>query len=63
MNITLNISKYKKTRLKKAIKFVIIHYTGMQSKIDSIKRLKNSKTKVVVITLLIEKEKSFKWLR
>ena len=39
MNITLNISPNysKKKRLKKAIKFVIIHYTGMQSEIDSIK--------------------------
>ena len=36
----------KKTRLKKQIKFVIIHYTGMQSEIESIKRLKNPKFKV-----------------
>jgi len=36
----------KKKRLKKSIKFVIIHYTGMQSEIESIKRLKNPKYKV-----------------
>ena len=36
----------KKVRKKKDIKFVIIHYTGMQSEIESIKRLKNSKSKV-----------------
>ena len=35
-----------KIRLKKSIKFVIIHYTGMQSEIESIKRLKNIKSKV-----------------
>ena len=33
-------------RLKKRIKFIIIHYTGMQSEIESIKRLKNIKSKV-----------------
>ena len=36
----------KKVRKKKDIKFVIIHYTGMQSEIESIKTLKNSKSKV-----------------
>ena len=36
----------KKNRLKKDIKFVIIHYTGMQSEIESIKRLKNPRSKV-----------------
>ena len=33
-------------RYKREIKFVIIHYTGMQSEIESIKRLKNPKHKV-----------------
>ena len=33
-------------RLKKEIKFVIIHYTGMQSEIESINRLKNPYSKV-----------------
>ena len=36
----------KKIRSKKSIKFVIIHYTGMQSEIASIKRLKNPKFQV-----------------
>jgi N-acetylmuramoyl-L-alanine amidase len=35
-----------KLRRKTSIKFVIIHYTGMQSEIESIKRLKNIKSKV-----------------
>ena len=36
----------KKPRLKRDIKYVIIHYTGMQSEIASLKRLKNPKYKV-----------------
>ena len=36
----------KKTRLIRDIKFIIIHYTGMQSEIESIKRLRNKKSKV-----------------
>ena len=36
----------KKQRKKNKIKFIIIHYTGMQSEIESIKRLKNIKSKV-----------------
>ena len=43
-NLSPNYSD--KTRQKKKIKFVIIHYTGMQSEIASIKRLKNRKAKV-----------------
>ena len=35
-----------KKRLKSSIKFVILHYTGMQSEIEAIKRLKNNKSKV-----------------
>jgi N-acetylmuramoyl-L-alanine amidase len=35
-----------KIRLKSSIKFIIIHYTGMQSEIESINRLKNIKSKV-----------------
>jgi len=35
-----------KIRLKRSIKFIIIHYTGMQSEIESINRLKNIKSKV-----------------
>ena len=33
-------------RLKKRIKFIIIHYTGMKKELDSIKRLQNPKFKV-----------------
>ena len=36
----------KKTRLKKDIKFVIIHYTGMQSEVESFKRLMDPQYKV-----------------
>ncbi len=36
----------KKTRSKKLIKYVIIHYTGMQSEIESIMRLKDKSSKV-----------------
>ena len=36
----------KKTRKIKDIKFVIIHYTGMQSEIESLKRLKSHTSKV-----------------
>ena len=43
-NFSPNYSK--KTRKIKDIKFVIIHYTGMQSEIESIKRLKSNKYKV-----------------
>ena len=65
MNITLNISlNYsKKTRVKKAIKFVIIHYTGMQSEIDSIKRLKNPKTKVSCHYLVNRKGKAIQMVK
>ncbi len=50
MNITIksdfspNCSS--KIRPKNSIKFVILHYTGMQSEIESIKRLKNKNSKV-----------------
>ena len=43
-NFSPNFSN--KSRSKGQIKFIIIHYTGMQSEIESIKRLKNPKTKV-----------------
>jgi N-acetylmuramoyl-L-alanine amidase len=36
----------KRSRLKKSIKYIIIHYTGMQSEIESINRLKDLKAKV-----------------
>ena len=48
MKITSNYSSNhsKNSRSINTIKFVIIHYTGMQSEIESIERLKNPKTKV-----------------
>jgi len=46
-----------KSRSKKNIKFVIIHYTGMQSEIESIKRLKNPKSKVSCHYLINRKGK------
>ena len=36
----------KKKRSSKKIKFVVIHYTGMQSEIESLKRLKSINSKV-----------------
>ena len=39
-------NRSKKERRKKDIKLIIIHYTGMQSGIESLKRLKNPKFKV-----------------
>ena len=47
-NYSPNFSK--KNRIKKDIKFVIIHYTGMQSEIEFIKDLKAQNTKLAVIT-------------
>tara|TARA_Y100000816_G_C26049334_1_gene550048 strand:- start:189 stop:896 length:708 start_codon:yes stop_codon:yes gene_type:complete len=44
--IELSPNFSKKTRPKKDIKFVIIHYTGMQSEIETLKRLKNKRSKV-----------------
>ena len=44
LDLSPNFSKI--ARSKKMIKFIIIHYTGMQSEIESIKRLKNKKSKV-----------------
>ena len=44
--IDLSPNYSKKTRNIKDIKFVIIHYTGMQSEIESIERLKDPKKKV-----------------
>ena len=48
INITTDLSPNytKKTRKIKDIKFVIIHYTGMQSEIESLERMKNHTSKV-----------------
>lgn len=45
------------SRGAKEIEFVIIHYTGMQSEIDSLKRLKNPKFKVSCHYLINRKGK------
>ena len=65
MKIISNISPNhsKKTRHKKEIKFVIIHYTGMQSEIESIKRLKNPKSKVSCHYLINRKGKIIKMVK
>ncbi len=46
-----------KKRSQNEIKFVIIHYTGMQSEIESIKRLKNPNSKVSCHYLINRKGK------
>ena len=48
---------FSKKKISKDIKFVIIHYTGMQSEIESIKRLKNVKSKVSCHYLINRKGK------
>ena len=48
-----------KIRKNKDIKFVIIHYTGMQSEIESIKRLTDKKSKVSCHYLINRKGKIF----
>ena len=54
-NFSPNYSK--KKRSFKDIKFIIIHYTGMQSEIESIKRLKDFKSKVSCHYLINRKGK------
>ena len=71
MKITYNFSPNcsKKKRLKSKIKFIIIHYTGMQSEIESIKRLKDPVKKVSCHYLInrkgeiiqMVKEKNIAW--
>ena len=66
-NLSPNYSK--KNRKKEDIKFVIIHYTGMQSEIESVRRLKNPKYKVSCHYLInrkgdiieMVKEKNIAW--
>ena len=59
MNIVYNYSRNFSKKLRRAseIKFVIIHYTGMQSEIASINRLKNPKFKVSCHYLINRKGK------
>ncbi len=47
----------KKLRKNRDIKVIVIHYTGMQSKIESIKRLMNPKHKVSAHYLIDRKGK------
>ncbi len=49
----------KKNRGKNKIKFIIFHYTGMQSEIESIKRLQNPKSKVSCHYLINRKGQVF----
>ena len=49
----------KKKRKKKGIKFIVIHYTGMQSEIESIKRLQDKGSKVSCHYLINRKGKVF----
>ena len=59
MKITTNISPNysKKKRSLKDINFIIIHYTGMQSEVAAIKRLKSLKSKVSCHYLINRKGK------
>ena len=50
-------------RSKAEIKFIIIHYTGMQSEIESLKRLKNPKHKVSCHYLINRKGKIIQLVR
>ena len=50
---TKNYEKRKRT--KKHIKFVIIHYTGMQSGVEAIKKLSSKSSKVSCHYLINEK--------
>ena len=54
-NFSPNYSK--KSRSLKDIKFIIIHYTGMQSEVEAIKRLRKSKSKVSCHYLINRKGK------
>ena len=46
VNLQLSPNFSNKSRSGNQIKFIIIHYTGMQSEIESIKRLKNKNSRV-----------------
>ena len=57
LDLSPNFSK--KTREKSNIKFVIIHYTGMQSEMESFYRLKDKKSKVSCHYIINKKGKIF----
>ena len=50
-NVNLSTIFSQKRRQLKDIKFIIIHYTGMQSEIESLNRLKDRNQKSAHITL------------
>ena len=60
-NFSPNFSKT--ARPKKNIKFVIMHYTGMQSEIESIKRLRNPKSNVSCHYLINRKGKTIQMVK
>ncbi len=53
----------KKPRKARDIKFVVIHYTGMQSKIESVKKLQNPKSKVSCHYLIDRKGQILKMVK
>lgn len=53
----------KKPRKRSSIKFIIIHYTGMQSKIESLKRLTDPKSKVSAHYLIDRKGEVIKLVK
>ena len=53
----------KEKRRLKTIKFIIIHYTGMQSERESVLKLCNPKAEVSCHYLINEKGKIFKLVR
>ena len=50
MALNMNFNRFsnydKKERLKKQIKIIVFHYTGMQSKVEAFKKLYNPQSKV-----------------
>ena len=61
LKLSPNFSK--KIRSAKDIKFVVIHYTGMQSEIESIKRLTNPSSKVSCHYLINRKGRVFQMVK
>ncbi len=60
-DFTITTQNYdKKKRQKRQVKFIIVHYTGMQSEIEAIKRLSSVASKVSCHYLINEKGKIFK---
>ena len=57
---SLSLNSSKKVRKSSQIKYVIIHYTGMQSTRVSLKRLRNLSSKVSA-HYLIDKRQSYKF--